>query len=158
MGFAGSKFAKVATVAISTVSLGVITASAATPAMAKPPVCGEVDCPSLVPTHLGASQATLNVTQMQLENLSATATEAITGRPLVGALIEFFTTDGRKLGSAYTGYDGSAGISASENFGPGTVQELLSGYNAVLVGDGVHATASAHGAITIGTDCASSAP
>ncbi|MCX4750350.1 hypothetical protein OG455_33395 [Kitasatospora sp. NBC_01287] len=150
----GNKVAKLAAVAVSTLSLGVITASA-TPAMAQPPVCGEAECPSLTPTSLGASQGSLNVTQMQLENISATATDARTGQPLVGARIQFFTTGGRLLGSAFTNYYGTAAINASENLGPGTVQELLNGYDAVLVGDGVHAPASAHAAITVGTDCTS---
>lgn len=51
-----------------------------------------------------------------------------------------------------------AGITASENLGPGTIQELLNGYDAVLVGDGVYVPATAHAAITIGTDCASTPP
>lgn len=155
MKFPGSKAAKLAAVAVSTLSLTSIAASA-TPAMAQPPICGESDCPSLKPVSMGASQGTLNLTSLQLENISATVTDVVSGRPLVGALVRFYTTGGgRLLGSAYTGYDGTAGITASENFGPGTVQELLNGYDAVLVGDGVHTTASAHAAITVGTDCSS---
>ncbi|MET9220408.1 hypothetical protein ACIOC1_03240 [Streptomyces sp. NPDC088197] len=152
MKVSGTRFAGLAAVAVSTLSLGAIVASAA-PAVAQPPICGTTDCPSLSPANLSATQGSLNVTQMQLENISATATDAVTGRPLAGALVQFSTSNGRALGSAYTNYQGVAAISASENFGPGTVQELLNGYTAVLVGDGIHAPASAHAAITIGTDC-----
>ncbi|QIZ00514.1 hypothetical protein HEP87_50405 [Streptomyces sp. S1D4-11] len=152
MKLAGNRVAQLAAVAVSTLSLGTIVASAA-PAVAQPPICGESDCPSLTPAGLSASQGTLNVTDLQLENLTATATDIRTGRPLVGALIRFYTSGGRLLGQAYTNYNGIAGITASENFGPGTIQELLNGYDAVLVGDGVHTPATAHAPITIGTDC-----
>ncbi|QMU69363.1 hypothetical protein [Streptacidiphilus sp. P02-A3a] len=129
-----------------------------TPAAAQAPVCGEADCSSLAPASLSASQATLNITSLELENITATATDVRTGRPLVGALVHFYTSDGRLLGSAYTNYGGIAGITVTEDFGPGTIQELLNGYDAVLVGDGVHTAASAHAAITIGTDCSSTPP
>ncbi|MFB7504267.1 hypothetical protein [Streptomyces broussonetiae] len=157
MKLSGNRVAQLAAVAVSTLSLGTIVASA-TPAMAQPPICGETDCPSLKPVGLSASQGTLNVTDMQLENITATATDMVTGRPLVGALIRFYTSGGRLLGSAYTNYNGIAGITASENLGPGTIQELLNGYDAVLVGDGVHIATSAHAPITIGTDCATTPP
>ncbi|RPK47700.1 hypothetical protein EES39_11155 [Streptomyces sp. ADI92-24] len=124
-------------------------ASAETPSA---PSCSGAECPSLQPVNLSASQGSLNVTQMQLENLAATAVDAVTGQPIRGAQVQFYTTGGRLLGAAYTNYNGIAGISASENLGPGTVQELLTGYNAVLVGDGIHTPASAHGAITVGDD------
>ncbi|WP_329560471.1 hypothetical protein [Kitasatospora sp. NBC_01266] len=153
----GNKVARIAAVAVSTLSLGVIAASA-TPAVAQPPICGEADCPSLKPVGMSASQGTLNLTSLQLENISATVTDIVTGRPLVGLQVRFYTSGGHLLGSAYTNYGGIAGISSSENFGPGTVQELLNGYDAVLVGDGVHVATSAHGTITIGTDCFSTAP
>ncbi|MDH6708228.1 hypothetical protein P3T27_004967 [Kitasatospora sp. MAA19] len=153
----GTRLAQLAAVAVSTLSLGTITA-AATPAVAQPPICGGTDCPSLAPAGLSASQGTLNITSMQLENITASATDVRTGRPLVGALIRFYTSGGRLLGSAYTNYGGMAGITASENLGPGTIQELLNGYDAVLVGDGVYVPATAHAAITIGTDCASTPP
>ncbi|MEG3630687.1 hypothetical protein [Streptomyces poriticola] len=90
---------------------------------------------------------------MQLENLSATALDAYTGEPLAGKRVQFYTTAGRLLGSAYTNADGIAAITSPENLGPGTVQELLSGYHAVMLGDGFHTPATAHGAITLGTDC-----
>jgi hypothetical protein len=126
--------------------------------MAQPPTCGDHDCPSLAPAALSASQGTLNLTSLQLENITASATDVVSGRPLVGALVRFYTSGGRLLGQAYTNNNGIAGIVSSENFGPGTIQELLSGYDAVLVGDGVHTTATAHAAITIGTDCGTTPP
>jgi hypothetical protein len=157
MRLAGNRIAGLAAVAVTTLSLGAITASA-TPAAAQAPVCGGSDCSSLAPASLSASQGTLNITSLELENITATATDVRTGRPLVGALVHFYTSDGRLLGSAYTNYGGIAGITATEDFGPGTIQELLNGYDAVLVGDGVHTAASAHAAITIGTDCSSTPP
>ncbi|MDH6144043.1 hypothetical protein P3T35_006079 [Kitasatospora sp. GP30] len=114
--------------------------------------CSGAECPSLKPTRLTASQASLNVTQMQLENINAMASDAVTGEPIRGAKIVFATMGGRTLGAAYTDYDGIAAIAAPENLGPGTLQELLGGYEAALVGDGIHAPVGAHGAITIGTD------
>jgi hypothetical protein len=158
MKLTGNRIAGLAAVAMSTLSLGTIIASA-TPAVAQPSACGEEDCPSLTPTSLGASQATLNITSLQLENITATATDVRTGQPVVGGLVRFYTNGGRLLGQAYTNYTGMAGITATENFGPGTIQELLNGYDAVLVGDGVHSPASAHATITIGTDaCSTPAP
>lgn len=155
MKAATSKAAGLAAVAVSTLSLAAITASAAPAVAAQPPGCGGSDCPTLTPASLSASQGTLNVTSMQLENITATASEPGTGRPIPNALIRFYSSGGRLLGSAYTNYNGIAGINAPEDFGPGTVQELLNGYDAVLVGDGVHTAASAHGTITVGTDCSS---
>ncbi|WP_328471223.1 hypothetical protein [Streptomyces sp. NBC_00448] len=152
MNLAHNRLAQLAAVAVTTLSLGTIVASA-TPAMAQSPVCGGHECPSLTPANLTASQGTLNLTSLQLENISASASDAVTGQPLVGALVRFYTSGGRLLGQAYTNYNGTAGLVASENFGPGTIQELLNGYEAVLVGDGVHTTAAAHAAITVGTDC-----
>ncbi len=124
-------------------------ASAATTADAS---CGGASCPALTPTRLTASQATLNVTQMQLENINAMAADAVTGEPIRGAKIVFATSGGRTLGVAYTDNDGIAALSAPEDLGPGTLQELLGGYDAAMIGDGVHAPAGAHGAITVGTD------
>lgn len=106
-----------------------------------------------MPVSLAASQGALNVTQLQLEKLSATATDARTGEPLPGLEIQFYTVGGRFLGSSYTNHDGIAGVSAPENLGPGTAQELLGGYQAVLLGDGLHSPATVHAAITVGTDC-----
>ncbi|AUY53058.1 hypothetical protein [Streptomyces sp. CB01881] len=143
----------VAVMAAALASLGAgsgVTASATTPS---PASCSSgADCPNLKPTRLTASQATLNVTQLQLENINAMASDAVTGEPIRGAKIVFATMGGRTLGTAYTDYDGIAAISAPENLGPGTLQELLGGYEAAMVGDGIHAPAGAHGAITIGTD------
>ncbi|MFJ3214885.1 hypothetical protein ACIPLC_03040 [Kitasatospora sp. NPDC086801] len=157
MKLARTKIAELAAVAVSTLSLAAITGSA-TPAVAQPPICGEADCPVLKPVGMSASQGTLNVTSLQLENISASVTDIVTGRPLVGLQVRFYTSGGRLLGSAYTNYGGLAGITATENLGPGTIQELLNGYDAVLVADGVHVATSAHGAITIGTDCATTPP
>ncbi|MFF1909014.1 hypothetical protein [Kitasatospora sp. NPDC058218] len=142
----------VAVMAAALASLGVgggATASATTPAA---PSCSGAECPDLRPTRLTASQASLNVTQMQLENIHAMAADAVTGQPIRGARIVFATIGGRTLGAAYTDYDGIAAITAPENLGPGTLQELLGGYEAAMMGDGVHAPAGAHGAITIGID------
>ncbi|MFJ2776934.1 hypothetical protein [Kitasatospora sp. NPDC087315] len=150
MSSAGRKTIAVMTAALASLGAGSgVTASAATPAAA--PCSGE-ECPSLKPTRLTASQASLNITQMQLENIYAMASDAVTGQPIRGARIVFATVGGRTLGAAYTDYDGVAAITAPENLGPGTLQELLGGYEAAMVGDGVHAPAGAHGAITIGTD------
>lgn len=142
----------VTVMAAALVSLGVgssAIASAATPSAS--PRSG-AESSSLRPVNVSASQGSLNVTQMQLENISATVVDAVSGEPVRGAQVQFFTTGGRLLGAAYTNYNGIAAISASENLGPGTAQELLAGYDAVLVGDGVHTPASAHGAITVGDD------
>jgi len=142
----------VAVMAAALASLGVgsgVTASATAPSAAS---CSGAQCPSLEPTRLTASQATLNVTQMQLENINAMAVDAVTGEPIRGAEIVFATMGGRTLGMAYTDNSGIASLAAPEDLGPGTLQELLGGYEAALVGDGVHAPAGAHGAITIGTD------
>ncbi|MGV9264920.1 hypothetical protein ACWDRR_09685 [Kitasatospora sp. NPDC003701] len=142
----------VAVMAAALASLGVgsgVTASATTPAAAS---CTGADCSDLRPTRLTVSQASLNVTQMQLENIQAMAADAVTGQPIRGARIVFATIGGRTLGAAYTDYDGIAAITAPENLGPGTLQELLGGYEAAMIGDGVHAPAGAHGAITIGID------
>ncbi|KOV61178.1 hypothetical protein [Streptomyces sp. MMG1121] len=151
MRFPGRKAVSVAAVALT--SLGIGGGTAANAAVGAAPTCSGSECTDLVPANLSASQGALNVTQMQLENISAVATDPRTGQPLVGVKIQFYTVGGRFLGASYTNHDGMAGVSAPENFGPGTVQELLGGYEAVLLGDGVHAPASAHGAITIGTDC-----
>jgi hypothetical protein len=62
---------------------------------------------------------------MQLENIDAMASDAVTGEPIRGAKIVFATMGGRTLGTAYTDYDGIAAIAAPENLGPGTLQELL---------------------------------
>ncbi|AQW46837.1 hypothetical protein [Streptomyces violaceusniger] len=113
---------------------------------------GGADCSALAPVNMAASQGSLNVTQMQLENISATVVDAVTGQPVRGVQVHFYAAGGRLLGTAYTNYSGIAAIAASENLGPGTVQELLAGYEAVLLGDGVHTPASAHGAITVGDD------
>ncbi|MFE2499134.1 hypothetical protein ACFXKX_25645 [Streptomyces scopuliridis] len=138
--------------AVALASLGVgsgAIASAETPSAAP---CGGAECPSLRAVNIAATQGSLNVTQMQLENLSALVVDAVTGQPVRGAQVQFYTTGGRMLGAAYTNYSGVAAVAASENLGPGTVQELLTGYNAVLVGDGIHTPATAHGAITVGDD------
>ncbi|MEV8328612.1 hypothetical protein [Kitasatospora sp. NPDC056731] len=141
----------VAVMAAALASLG--AGSAVTASASSAPSCsGAAECPSLKPTRLTTSQASLNVTQMQLENIHAMASDAVTGEPIRGARIVFATVGGRTLGAAYTDYDGIAAITAPENLGPGTLQELLGGYEAAMVGDGVHAPAGAHGAITIGTD------
>ncbi|TKA02219.1 hypothetical protein [Actinacidiphila oryziradicis] len=142
----------VAVMAAALASLGAgsgVTASATTPSAAS---CSGAECPSLKPTRLTTSQATLNVTQMQLENINAMAVDAVTGEPIRGAKIVFATMGGRTLGMAYTDDSGIAAIAAPEDLGPGTLQELLGGYEAAMVGDGIHAPAGAHGAITIGTD------
>ncbi|MEV7930015.1 MULTISPECIES: hypothetical protein [unclassified Kitasatospora] len=142
----------VAVMAAALASLGAGSAVTASAAASPAPPCSGAECPSLKPTRLSASQASLNVTQMQLENIHAMASDAVTGEPIRGARIVFATVGGRTLGAAYTDYDGIAAITAPENLGPGTLQELLGGYEAAMVGDGVHAPAGAHGAITIGTD------
>jgi len=143
----------VAVMAAALASLGAggdFSASASTPSAAS---CSSgAECPSLAPTRLTASQATLNVTQMQLENINAMASDAVTGEPIRGAKIVFATMGGRTLGIAYTDDSGIAAIAAPEDLGPGTLQELLGGYEAAMVGDGIHAPAGAHGAITVGTD------
>ncbi|MFF7635070.1 hypothetical protein ACFZB9_18215 [Kitasatospora sp. NPDC008050] len=143
----------VAVMAAALASLGAgsgVTAAATTPSTAS---CSSgAQCPNLEPTRLTASQATLNVTQMQLENIQAMASDAVTGVPIRGAKVVFATMGGRTLGMAYTDDTGIAAIAAPEDLGPGTLQELLGGYEAALVGDGVHAPAGAHGAITVGTD------
>lgn len=108
----------------------------------------QVQAQPLSQVKLTATQGTLNATQMQLENISATATDARTGEPIVGVLIKFATTSGgRDLGSAYTDGTGKAGVNCSENLGMGTVQELLGGYSATMQGDGVHTPVTAHAAI-----------
>ncbi|MFJ3709203.1 hypothetical protein OG204_26795 [Streptomyces sp. NBC_01387] len=142
----------VAVMAAALASLGAgssVTASATTQPVAP---CSGAECPSLQPTRLAVSQASLNVSQMQLENIQAMASDAVTGEPIRGARIVFATVGGRTLGAAYTDYDGVAALTAPENLGPGTLQELLGGYEAAMVGDGVHAPAGGHGAITVGTD------
>ncbi|MFJ5223250.1 hypothetical protein [Streptomyces sp. NPDC088400] len=150
MSFAGRKTVAVLAAALASLGAGsTVPASAAAPSAAP---CSGSECPSLKPTRLTASQASLNVTQMQLENIHAMAADAVTGEPLRGVRIVFATIGGRTLGAAYTDYDGVAAITAPENLGVGTVQELLGGYEAAMVGDGIHAPAGAHGAITIGID------
>ena len=148
----------VAVMAAALASLGVgsgVTASASTAPNAS---CSGSHCPTLEPTRLTASQGTLNVTQMQLENISAMASDAVTGVPIPGVKIVFATAGGRTLGIAYTDDSGIAALTAPEDLGPGTLQELLGGYEAALVGDGIHAPSGAHGAITIGTDQAPGVP
>ncbi|MEV7426335.1 MULTISPECIES: hypothetical protein [unclassified Streptomyces] len=153
MSFAGRKTIAVMAAALASLGAGSgAAASAAAPATPTAAPCSGAECPSLKPTRLTASQASLNVTQMQLENIHAMAADAVTGEPIRGARIVFATIGGRTLGAAYTDYDGVAAITAPENLGVGTVQELLGGYEAAMVGDGVHAPAGAHGAITIGID------
>ncbi|CAM5470377.1 hypothetical protein STANM337S_03177 [Streptomyces tanashiensis] len=150
MGSVGRR--TVAVMAAALASLGAGSGVAATATPSSPTPCSGAECPSLKPVRLTTSQATLNVTQMQLENIHAMASDAITGEPIRGAKIVFATVGGRTLGAAFTDYDGVASITAPENLGPGTLQELLGGYEAALVGDGVHAPVGAHGAITVGTD------
>ncbi|MBS2531220.1 hypothetical protein KGQ20_00375 [Catenulispora sp. NF23] len=149
MKYVGRKSAALAAAALA--SLGLAGPAVAAPAAdaVTPPSTGQ---DQLQPVRLVATQATLNLTALDLEDLSAQAMDPVTGQPIRGMLVQFTTADGRFLGQAYTGYDGIADIDAPENVGPGTVQELLSGYYAVLVGDGVHAPTSTHGAITLGTD------
>ncbi|MEV6422469.1 hypothetical protein [Streptomyces sp. NPDC051662] len=143
----------VSAMAVALAALGVGSGAPATAADTAAPACsGAEDCTTLKPTRLTASQASLNVTQMQLENIHAMAVDAVTGEPIRGARIVFATIGGRTLGASYTDYDGIAAITAPENLGPGTLQELLGGYEASMIGDGVHAPAGAHGAITIGID------
>ncbi|WP_441248352.1 hypothetical protein [Kitasatospora sp. McL0602] len=142
----------VSAMAVAVAALGLgggATASAATEGASS---CSGSECSDLKPTRLTASQASLNVTQMQLENINAAASDAVTGEPIRGAKIVFATMGGRTLGVAYTDYYGIAAITAPENLGPGTLQELLGGYEAAMIGDGVHAPVGAHGAITVGTD------
>lgn len=139
-------------VAAALVSLGVGSGAAASAVTPSAPPCSGAECPSLEPVDMTAAQGSLNVTQMQLENISATVVDAVCGEPVRGVQVQFYSTGGRLLGTAYTDHSGIAAISAPENLGPGTAQELLAGYDAVLVGDGVHAPASAHGAITVGDD------
>lgn len=142
----------VSAMAVAMAALGVGSGAPASAAPTAAPSCSGTQCASLEPTRLTVSQATLNVTQMQLENISAMASDAVTGQPIRGAEIVFATMGGRTLGVAYTDYYGIAALSAPEDLGPGTLQELLGGYEAAMVGDGVHAPAGAHGAITVGTD------
>ncbi|MFI9273168.1 hypothetical protein ACIGXM_20930 [Kitasatospora sp. NPDC052896] len=151
MSSVGRKTVAVMAAALASLGAGsTVTASATTPS---PASCSSgTQCPSLKPTRLTASQATLNVTQMQLENINAMASDAVTGEPIRGAKIVFATMGGRTLGMAYTDDTGIAAIAAPEDLGPGTLQELLGGYEAAMVGDGIHAPAGAHGAITVGTD------
>ncbi|MEU1943052.1 hypothetical protein ABZ554_11530 [Streptomyces sp. NPDC020125] len=146
----GRKAVVVMAAALASVGVGSgAIASAAGPSAAS---CSGADCPALKPVNMAASQGSLNVTQMQLENISATVVDAVTGQPVRGVQVHFYAAGGRLLGTAYTNYSGIAAIAASENLGPGTAQELLAGYEAVLLGDGVHTPASAHGAITVGDD------
>jgi hypothetical protein len=149
MNIQGRTAIAVATVALATLGLGGGVAAAVSTAPAS--ASGVENSTSLAPTSIKASQATYDITQMQLENMHASVTDARTEQPLAGMKVLFYTTSGRLLGSAYTNYEGIAAIDAPEDFGPGTVEELTSGYDAVLQGDGVHAPARAHGAITVGT-------
>ncbi|MDH6136666.1 hypothetical protein P3T37_006097 [Kitasatospora sp. MAA4] len=150
MASLGRKTVTVMAAALVSLSVGGgAVASAATPPASR---CSNADCTSLQPVTIVASQGSLNVTQMQLENISTTVVDALSGEPVCGVQVQFYTTGGRLLGAAYTNHSGVAAISAPENLGPGTAQELLAGYDAVLLGDGVHAPASAHGAITVGDD------
>ncbi|MFE2728791.1 hypothetical protein [Kitasatospora sp. NPDC059327] len=150
MGSVGRKTVAVMAAALASLGAGSGVTASATASAA--PSCSGAECPDLKPTRLTASQASLNVTQMQLENIHAMAADAVTGQPIRGARIVFATIGGRTLGAAYTDFDGIAAITAPENLGPGTLQELLGGYEAAMMGDGVHAPAGAHGAITIGID------
>ncbi|MFF7244931.1 hypothetical protein ACFZBU_13645 [Embleya sp. NPDC008237] len=150
MSFAGRRTVAVMAAALASLGAGSGVGASATTPSGTP--CTGAECPGLKPTRLTASQASLNVTQMQLENINAMATDAVTGEPIRGAKIVFATMGGRTLGMAYTDDSGIAAISAPENLGPGTLQELLGGYEAALVGDGIHAPVGAHGAITVGTD------
>lgn len=153
MKLSGLKAVAVAAAALTPLGVG-STTSAAAASHGVADCQGDRDCRTeLRPVLFSASQASINILQMQLENLHATALDAHTGQPLAGKRVQFHTNAGRYLGSAYTNADGVAAITAPENFGPGTVQELLNGYNAILVGDGVYTPATAHGAITLGTDC-----
>ncbi|KPI17225.1 hypothetical protein OK074_8200 [Actinobacteria bacterium OK074] len=152
MSSVGRKTVAVMAAALASLGAGSGVTASATTTMPSSAPCSGSECPSLKPTRLSVSQASLNVTQMQLENIHAMASDAVTGEPIRGARIVFATIGGRTLGAAYTDYDGIAAITAPENLGPGTLQELLGGYEASMVGDGVHAPAGAHGAITIGTD------
>ncbi|KPI12489.1 hypothetical protein OV450_8400 [Actinobacteria bacterium OV450] len=147
------KTARISAIVVSAVALanglaGGAAASAAAPAVASL----AAPAPALKATSIAPTQGSLNVTQMQLENISATVTDAVTGQPLAGRMVKFTTAGGRELGRAYTDHTGKAAISASENLGPGTVQELLAGYGAEVQGDGEYAPVSGHAAITIGTD------
>ncbi|WP_030239349.1 hypothetical protein [Streptomyces lavendulae] len=150
MSSVGRRTVAVMAAALASLGAGGAVPAAAGAAPAAP--CSGAECPSLKPVRLVASQATLNITQMQLENLHAIASDAVTGEPVRGVKVVFATIGGRTLGAAYTDYDGVAAITAPENLGPGTLQELLGGYEAALQGDGVHTPVGAHGAITVGTD------
>ncbi|MFE4367123.1 hypothetical protein ACFRMN_02510 [Streptomyces sp. NPDC056835] len=150
MASLGRKTVTVLAAALASLSVGSGAIASAIAPPAAP--CGGAECPSLRAVNMAATQGSLNVTQMQLENLSALVVDAVTGQPIRGAQVQFYTTGGRLLGASHTNHSGIAAIAAPENLGPGTVQELLTGYNAVLVGDGIHTPATAHGAITVGDD------
>jgi hypothetical protein len=111
--------------------------------------CGPSDsCARLEPVHLTAGRATLDLPGFTLRHLSARAVDPATRRPVRGLPLRFTTADGRLLGEARTGRDG---VAVTDATGPGVVRTLLSGYRAVLVGDGAHVPAEARGTVVLGT-------
>lgn len=144
----------VAVAAIALTSLGVAVGPAAAAGFESTttPASARSDGPALKPVRITAYQGTLNILNTKLDNLGAQLLDAITDEPIRGALINFETEGGRFLGKAYTDYAGNARLAAPENLGPGTVQEILNGYYASFVGDGVHTPVREHAGITVGID------
>ncbi|MFJ6293175.1 hypothetical protein ACIQJX_07420 [Streptomyces griseoviridis] len=131
------------------VALGPAPGATAGPAVR---VCGPHDsCAHLKPVDLTAGRATLDVGRLTLRNLNARALDPASGKPVRGVAVRFTTTDGRFLAEARTGRDGVAAVDARERVGPRAARELTHGYDAALVGDGVHDPAVAHGSVTLAT-------
>jgi Bacterial Ig-like domain (group 3) len=91
-------------------------------------------------TQSAGSIALLSASEVKL---SAKLTEASTGKPLEGRLIDFM--GGRRLlCQARTDANGVAQCFGPENLGPETVREVLAGYDAVFFGDEEYGPSSQH--------------
>jgi hypothetical protein len=91
-------------------------------------------------TQSAGSIALLSASEVKL---SAKLTEASTGKPVEGRLIDFI--GGRRLlCQARTDANGVAQCFGPENLGPETVREVLAGYDAVFSGDEEYGPSSQH--------------
>ncbi|WP_143050224.1 hypothetical protein [Streptomyces sp. 2231.1] len=134
---AGMSFLSAAVLAAASVGVATGTAQAAAP---------------LRPANLDACQGSINLTNVQVENLCAVVTDAATGQPLAGKQIDFYTGGGQFLGTSYTNQAGMAHADGPVNLPVGAAQLILTGYTATMAGDGIYTPVSDHAPVTVGTD------
>jgi len=99
-------------------------------------------------TILDESTGSIALLSASEVRLAAKLTEASTGKPIEGRLIDFY--GGRRLlCQTRTDANGVAQCSGPENLGPQTVREVLAGYDVVFSGDDDYGPSTQHASAAI---------